>query len=165
MQNGSSLSELSLIIKRIRVFSFVLADFSETLQCTRNFLILHSTFVFVQNLKFLVHFGVSAYMYLSTKYALQARAVTLIKGPSHGYLLYFCHKFAELPSKDLAHAQIAFRLLRKQNKVNLERITSQNQFLLISSEIQEYLSRKKICQKFSSWRPFPSWPLSIRHIY
>ena len=39
--------------------------------------------------------------------------------------------------KDLAHATITFRLLRKQNQMNSESKTSQNQFLLILSEAQE----------------------------
>ena len=57
-----------------------------------------------------------------------------LKRQSYGYFLYFCHKFAKFISKDLAHADIAFRLLRKQNQMNFERKTSQNQFLLILSE-------------------------------
>ena len=62
---------------------------------------------------------------------------------------YFCYKLTKLISKDLAHAKIAFRLLRKQNQMNFETKTSQNQFLLMLSETQEQ-NLEEICQKFSS---------------
>ena len=47
---------------------------------------------------------------------------------SYGYFLNFCHKFAKLISEDLPHAKVAFTLLKKENQVNFERKTSQNQF-------------------------------------
>ena len=51
-----------------------------------------------------------------------------LKGHSHVFFLYFCHKLAEFISNDLAHASIiAFRLLKKKNQMNFERKTSQNQ--------------------------------------
>ena len=42
-----------------------------------------------------------------------------------------------------------YTVLRKQNQMNFERKTSQNQFLLILSETQEQ-KLEKICQTFSS---------------
>ena len=52
-----------------------------------------------------------------------------------------------------------YTVLRKQNQMNFEG----NQFLLILSETQES-KLEKICQKFSSWRQFPSWPFATRHV-
>ena len=46
--------------------------------------------------------------------------------------------------------------------MNFERKTSQKTVFL--SETQEQ-KLEKICQKFSSWRPFPSGPLATGHIY
>ena len=46
--------------------------------------------------------------------------------------------------------------------MNFERKTSQNQFLPILSKTQDP-KLEKICQKFSSWRQFPSRPFATRH--
>ena len=75
---------------------------------------------------------------------------------------YFHHKFAKFIRQDLADASVAFKLLTKQNQMNCQGKTSQNQLLPILSQTQEQ-RLEKICQKLSTWKPFPSWSFATRH--
>ena len=57
-------------------------------------------------------------------------------------LLFSFHKSATFTLKDLAYAELGFRILRKQNQMNCEsqkkkKKTSQNNILPILSEMRE----------------------------